>query len=291
MNKKKFDLREYMIITLGVLITAAGVYFFMIPGHIVVGSLSGLVLVLSNFVPLPISVMTFLLNALLLVFGFIVIGREFGAKTIYTSILLPAFLRMFEVILPNQKSLTGDVILDTLCYVLTVSVGLAMLFNANASSGGLDIIAKFLNKYFHIELGKSMTIAGMCTAVTSILVYDTKTLVISILATYFNGIVLDHFIDGFHVRKRVCILSDHHGEIREYIMKKMHRGVTLYQAWGGYDNREKIEIQTILTRSEYGVLMNYIRETDPNAFITVSTVSEVIGQWGSGRKTRSQAND
>lgn len=291
MNKKKFDLREYLIITLGVLITAAGVYFFMIPGHIVVGSLSGLVLVLSNFVPLPISVMTFLLNALLLVFGFIVIGREFGAKTIYTSILLPAFLRMFEVILPNQKSLTGDVILDTLCYVLTVSVGLAMLFNANASSGGLDIIAKFLNKYFHIELGKSMTIAGMCTAVTSILVYDTKTLVISILATYFNGIVLDHFIDGFHVRKRVCILSDHHGEIREYIMKKMHRGVTLYQAWGGYDNREKIEIQTILTRSEYGVLMNYIRETDPNAFITVSTVSEVIGQWGSGRKTRSQAND
>lgn len=291
MNKKKFDLREYLIITLGVLITAAGVYFFMIPGHIVVGSLSGLVLVLSNFVPLPISVMTFLLNAVLLVVGFIFIGREFGAKTIYTSILLPAFLRMFEVILPNQKSLTGDVILDTLCYVLTVSVGLAMLFNANASSGGLDIIAKFLNKYFHIELGKSMTIAGMCTAVTSILVYDTKTLVISILATYFNGIVLDHFIDGFHVRKRVCILSEHHTEIREFIMQKMHRGVTLYQAWGGYDNREKIEIQTILTRAEYGELMNYIREADPNAFITVSTVSEVIGQWGSGRKTRSQAND
>lgn len=284
---KKFDVREYLIITVGVLITAAAVYFFMIPGKIVVGSLSGLVLVLSNFIPLPISVMTFVLNAVLLIIGFIFIGREFGAKTIYTSILLPAFLGMFEIIFPNQPSLTEDIILDTLCFVLVVSVGLAMLFNVNASSGGLDIIAKLLNKYFHIELGKAMTIAGMCTAISSIFVYDKKTLIISILATYFNGIVLDHFIDGFHVRKRVCILSEHYPEIQKFIMQKMHRGVTLYQAWGGYDNREKVELQTILTRPEYGELMNYIHEVDPKAFITVSMVSEVIGQWGRGKKTRS----
>ena len=284
--KKKFDIKEYLYITLGTLIIAAAVYFFMIPGKIVVGSLSGLVLVLSNFIPLPISVMTFILNAVLLVIGFIFIGKEFGAKTIYTSILLPAFIGMFERIFPNQKSLTGDVIIDTITYILIVSVGLAMLFNTNASSGGLDIIAKLLNKYFHMELGKAMTVAGMCTAVSSILVYDTKTLIISIVATYFNGIVVDNFIDGFNVRKRVCILSESYQDIQSFIMKKLHRGVTLYMAKGGYDNKEKVEIQTILTRQEYGELMNYIHETDKKSFVTVSTVSEVVGQWGSGRKTK-----
>ena len=284
--KKKFDIKEYLYITLGTLIIAAAVYFFMIPGKIVVGSLSGLVLVLSNFIPLPISVMTFILNAVLLVIGFIFIGKEFGAKTIYTSILLPAFIGMFERIFPNQKSLTGDVIIDTITYILIVSVGLAMLFNTNASSGGLDIIAKLLNKYFHMELGKAMTVAGMCTAVSSILVYDTKTLIISIVATYFNGIVVDNFIDGFNVRKRVCILSESYQDIQSFIMKKLHRGVTLYMAKGGYDNKEKVEIQTILTRQEYGELMNYIHETDKKSFVTVSTVSEVVGQWGSGKKTK-----
>ena len=284
--KKKFDIREYLYITLGTLIIAAAVYFFMIPGKIVVGSLSGLVLVLSNFIPLPISVMTFILNAVLLVIGFIFIGKEFGAKTIYTSILLPAFIGMFERIFPNQKSLTGDVIIDTVTYILIVSVGLAMLFNTNASSGGLDIIAKLLNKYFHMELGKAMTVAGMCTAVSSILVYDTKTLIISIVATYFNGIVVDNFIDGFNVRKRVCILSESYQDIQLFIMQKLHRGVTLYMAKGGYDNKEKVEIQTILTRQEYGELLNYIHETDKKSFVTVSTVSEVVGEWGSGRKTK-----
>lgn len=283
---KKFDIKEYLYITLGTLIIAAAVYFFMIPGHIVCGSLSGLVLVLSNFIPLPISVMTFVLNAILLVIGFIFIGKEFGAKTIYTSILLPAFIGMFERIFPNQKSLTGDIIIDTVAYILIVSIGLAMLFNTNASSGGLDIIAKFLNKYFHMELGKAMTVAGMCTAVSSILVYDTKTLIISILATYCNGIVLDHFIDGFHVRKRVCILSESYQDIQKFIMQKLHRGVTLYMAKGGFDNKEKVEIQTILTRQEYGELLNYIHETDQKAFVTVSMVSEVIGQWGRGKKTK-----
>lgn len=284
--KKKFDIKEYLYITLGTLIIAAAVYFFMIPGKIVVGSLSGLVLVLSNFIPLPISVMTFILNAILLVVGFIFIGKEFGAKTIYTSILLPAFIGMFENLFPNQKSLTGDVIIDTITYILIVSVGLAMLFNTNASSGGLDIIAKLLNKYFHMELGKAMTVAGMCTAISSILVYDTKTLIISIVATYFNGMVVDHFIDGFHVRKRVCIISDSYQDIQQFIMKKLHRGVTLYMAKGGYDNQEKVELQTILTRQEYGELLNYIHETDHKAFVTVSMVCEVVGQWGSGKKTK-----
>ena len=279
-------IKEYVIITLGTLIVSMAVYFFLLPSNVVVGSLSGLVMVLATFIPLKISVMTFILNAVLLVVGFLFIGKEFGAKTVYTSLLMPIFLYVFELIFPNNKSLTNDVVLDTICYILVVSVGLALLFNANASSGGLDIVAKLLNKYLHIEIGKAMTLAGMCTAISSIFVYDTKTLVLSILVTYANGIVLDHFIDGFNRRKRICILTEQYKELQNFIVHELHRGVTLYPAIGGYNNEEKIELVTILTRNEYAEVLNYLHSVDENAFVTVSTVNEVIGQWNVKQKMR-----
>ena len=279
-------IKEYVIITLGTLIVSMAVYFFLLPSNVVVGSLSGLVMVLATFIPLKISVMTFISNAVLLVVGFLFIGKEFGAKTVYTSLLMPIFLYVFELIFPNNKSLTNDVVLDTICYILVVSVGLALLFNANASSGGLDIVAKLLNKYLHIEIGKAMTLAGMCTAISSIFVYDTKTLVLSILGTYANGIVLDHFIDGFNRRKRICILTEQYKELQNFIVHELHRGVTLYPAIGGYNNEEKIELVTILTRNEYAEVLNYLHSVDENAFVTVSTVNEVIGQWNVKQKMR-----
>ena len=279
-------IKEYVIITLGTLIVSMAVYFFLLPSNVVVGSLSGLVMVLATFIPLKISVMTFILNAVLLVVGFLFIGKEFGAKTVYTSLLMPIFLYVFELVFPNNKLLTNDVVLDTICYILVVSVGLALLFNANASSGGLDIVAKLLNKYLHIEIGKAMTLAGMCTAISSIFVYDTKTLVLSILGTYANGIVLDHFIDGFNRRKRICILTEQYKELQDFIVHELHRGVTLYPAIGGYNNEEKIELVTILTRNEYAEVLNYLHSVDENAFVTVSTVNEVIGQWNVKQKMR-----
>ena len=285
MDKKKF-IKEYGVITLGIFIISMAVYFFMIPSNVIVGSFSGLVIVLANFVPLPISVMTFILNAVLLVIGFIFIGKEFGAKTVYTSIMLPAFLFIFEKIVPNNKSLTGDILIDTICYILVVSVGLAMLFNANASSGGLDIVAKIVNKYLHVEIGKAMTITGMCVAVSSILVYGTKEVILSILATYVNGIVIDNFIGGFNRRKRVCILSDHYEVVQKFITEELKRGVTLYTAMGGYNKTERIEIVTILTQNEYGKLLEYLHTVDMRAFVTVSTVNEVIGGWNVKKKVR-----
>ena len=280
----KAMVKEYSIVTIGTLIVAAGVFFFMLPSNVVAGSLTGLVMVLTNFIPLKISVLTFILNAFLLVIGFIFIGKEFGGKTVYSSILLPIFLGIFEFAFPNNQSLTNDVLLDTICYLLIVSVGIALLFRVNASSGGLDIVAKILNKYAHIELGKAMSIAGMVTAFSSILVYDKKTLVMSILATYVNGIILDNFIDGYNRRKRVCILSSNYEQIQDFITNELKRGVTLYQAIGGYKKEEKTEIVTILTRSEYGALLNYLHSIDKSAFVTVSTVNEVIGEWNSKRK-------
>ena len=280
----KVMVKEYSIVTIGTLIVATGVFFFMLPSNVVAGSLTGLVMVLTNFIPIKISVLTFILNAFLLVIGFIFIGKEFGGKTVYSSILLPIFLGIFEFAFPNNQSLTNDVLLDTICYLLIVSVGIALLFRVNASSGGLDIVAKILNKYAHIELGKAMSIAGMVTAFSSILVYDKKTLVMSILATYVNGIILDNFIDGYNRRKRVCILSSNYEQIQDFITNELKRGVTLYQAVGGYKKEEKTEIVTILTRSEYGALLNYLHSVDKSAFVTVSTVNEVVGEWNRKRR-------
>lgn len=275
--------KEYAIITAGIFLTAAAVYFFMMPANIVLGSITGLAMVLVNFIPVQVSVMTFILNVFCLVIGFLLVGKEFGAKTVYTSILLPVFLYVMELLFPNNSSLTNDLLLDTLCCIVLISIGQTLMFNANASSGGLDIVAKILNKYFHLELGKGIALAGILTVATTILVYDAKTLIVGILGTYFNGLVLDEYISGFARRKRVCFLSEKYQEIAEYIMHDIKRGVTLYEAKGGYDQSKKVEVQTILTQNEYGQLIDYIHKTDPKAFVTVSTVSEVVGYWNKAR--------
>lgn len=274
--KKMSRIKEFLLITFATLIVAAAVFFFLIPSQVSVGSVSGLAMVLANVIPLNISVITFWLNALLLVVGFLLIGSEFGIKTVYTSLLLPLFLGIFEVVFPDFTSINGDPMLDTVCYIFVVSIGLAMLFKQNASSGGLDIVAKLLNKYFHMELGKAMALPGMCVALSSALFYDKKIVVLSILGTYLNGIVLDHFIFGMNLKKRVCIVSEKEEKIREFIIHTLRSGATMYDCVGAYDNQPKREIITIVNKSEYSQLMSFILKTDPKAFVTVYTVNEII---------------
>lgn len=283
---KKDYIREFGMITIAMFFVAVGVYFFLVPSGIVVGSVSGLALVLSQLINVSMSAITFALNAVLLIIGFIFIGKEFGAKTVYTSMLLPFFLAVFEYIVPINESLTGNSVYDLASYILILAMGQALLFNVNASSGGLDIVAKIINKYTHMEIGKAVTIAGMVTALSSILVYDIGTLIVSILGTYANGQAVDYFVDGFNKRKRICIISDDYEAIQEYIMKEMNRGTTLYIAKGGYDKKERIELQTIMTSNEYKQLLNYLNHSDFNVFLTVSTVNEVIGKWNINRKKR-----
>lgn len=268
--------KEFAVITFATIIVSSAVFFFLIPSHVSVGSISGLAIVLGNFVPLKISAITFILNIFLLILGFLFIGREFGAKTVYTSFLVPVVLAVLEIMFPDNRSITNDAFLDMLCYIFVVSIGLAMLFNRNASSGGLDIVAKFLNKYMHMDLGKAMSLSGMCVALSSALVYDKKIVVLSVLGTYLNGIVLDHFIFGFNIKKRVCIISEHEEEIREFILHHLHSGATIYEAIGAYDGRPRREIITIVDKNEYAMLMTYILKTDKNAFVTVYAVNEVI---------------
>ena len=277
--KTKIDYKsiliEINILTIAIAIIAVAVYFFLVPSHTSISSMSGLGIVLSNFVPLPLSAITMILNVVLLIIGFFTCGKDFGLKTVYTSVMLPVFLGIFENIFPNIGSITDSQELDVLCYILVVSVGLSILFNRNASSGGLDIVAKIINKYFHMELGKAMSLSGMCVALSAALVYDKKTVVLSVLGTYFNGIVLDHFIFDHNIKRRVCIITKKEEKLRQFIVRDLHSGATIYEAIGAYNMEKRNEIITIVDKGEYQKLMKYINQEDPEAFITVYTVSDM----------------
>ena len=267
--------KEIGILTAAVAIIAAAVFFFLVPSHTSVSSISGLGIVLSNFIPLPLSAITMILNVVLLIIGFLTCGKEFGAKTVYTSIMLPLFIGLFELVFPDFESMTGSQELDVLCYILVVSIGLSILFNRNASSGGLDIVAKILNKYLHMELGRAMSLAGMCVALSAAFVYDKKTVVLSVLGTYFNGIVLDNFIFDHNKKRRVCIITEKEEELRKFIINDLHSGATIYEAIGAYNFEKHNEIITIVDKSEYQKLMTFINREDPKAFITVYNVSNM----------------
>ena len=268
-------MKETAILTAAVAIIAAAVYFFLVPSHASVSSISGLGIVLSNFIQLPLSAITMILNVVLLIIGFFTCGREFEVKTVYTSIMLPVFLGVFERVFPDFGSMTDSQELDVLCYILVVSVGLSILFNRNASSGGLDIVAKIMNKYLHMDLGRAMSVSGMCVALSAAFVYDKKTVVLSILGTYFNGIILDHFIFDYNIKRRVCIITEKEEELRNFIINDLHSGATIYESIGAYNMQKRNEIITIVDKNEYQKLMNYMNHEDLKESIRVYFVSDI----------------
>ena len=273
--KVRNTIKEFTIITIGTIIVAAALFFFMMPSHVSVGSGAALAMVLSNFIPLSVSVITLIMNVGLLVIGFLLVGPEFGIKTVYCSILMPLIMGLFEILFPNFQSITQDPFLDVVCYILVVGVGLAILFPRNASSGGLDIVAKIMNKYLRMDLGKAMSISGMLVALSSALCYDSKTVVLSLLGTYFGGIIVDHFIFDNNIKRRVCVISPELDEIVDFVLHQLHSGATLNEIIGAYDHTPRTEMITIVDKQEFKRLMNHIREVDPNAFVTVYSVSEM----------------
>jgi len=272
---KKNAVKELLVITVGTLIVAVAVFFFMLPSHVSIGSGAALAMIIGNFIPLPVSVITFALNVILLIIGFLLIGPEFGAKTVYCSLLMPGFMGVFELLFPNFQSITQDPLLDVICYILVVGAGLSLLFSCNASSGGLDIVAKIMNKYLRMDLGQAMSLSGMLVAVSSALCYDSKTVVLSVLGTFFGGMVVDHFIFGLNIKRRVCIISPKVEEITHYILYDLHSGASLNQTIGAYNNVVRKEIITIVDKQEYRALMDYVRKVDPKAFVTVYSVNEI----------------
>lgn len=275
--KKYSVIKEFIIITLATALLAGSFHIFMIPSNVSIGSVSGLSMVLSQMTggQIPISVIALAINAVLLIAGFLCLGTGFGIKTVYTSLLLPIFLGVYEIILPNPQPIIGDPFQDVLCHLFLVSFSQATLFNVNASSGGLDIIGKLLNKYLRVDLGKAVASTGLLVALMSYFVADLKIVVLSVLGTYLNGIILDYFIFGNNIKRRVCILSSKLDEIRSFVLTDLRSGATIYDAIGAYNNTPLREIVVIVNKQEYAALMRFVSKTDPAAFVTVYNVNEV----------------
>lgn len=277
--KEKINLQECLVLIGSMFIIEAAVYYVMIPRKFIFGGVSGLVIILTNFLPFSVSLMTLVINGFLVILGLLLLGKEFGIKTIIASFLNPMYLKIFEMITPNPQSPTGDIALDMMILVLVLSLGQAMLFHINASSGGMDIIAALMNKYFHLKIGTSLAILGYVIVGMSFFVYDSKVLVTSVLTTYLNGVILDNFSDGFRTCKKVCVLSEQNEAIKDYIIHDLYRGVTIYKTEGGYNGVEKQEIVTIVDKHELGKLLQFIHQKDKLAFITVTNISDVRGHW------------
>lgn len=295
-KSKKFWI-ELLIMTVGMLITAIAVYYFLVPSKLIIGTISGLSIVISGIseqlfgYALPVSTVIFVVNAILLVLAYFLIGKEFGIKTVYTALILGPIMGLLEKFAPYTRflqegstSVMGDIWFDLCCFVLLLSAAQAVLFSINASTGGLDILAKIVNKYLHFDIGKSVTIAGACICCTAFAINPFRMVIIGLIGTWINGLVVDYFTASLNNRKRVCVVSKDYDRIRKYIIDELVRGCTLYEVIGGYTNEKSIELETLLTKDEFSKLMDYIGKNDIKAFITAGNVSEVYGLWFKDKK-------
>ena len=288
--------KELIIMTVGMFIAAAAVYYFLVPSKIVVGSISGLSIVISALfenagIAIKVSTVVLVINAFLLVLAWFLIGKEFGIKTCYTALILGPMMDVWEKICPSENliapgstSVMGDLWFDLVCFVLILSMSQAIMFRINASTGGLDILAKIVNKYFHFDMGLSVTIAGVVICCTAFTVNPFRLVIIGLIGTWINGLIVDYFMASLSRRKRVCIISDDHEILRDYIVNKIVRGCSLYEVTGGYKGDKRTEIQALLTKDEFADLMTFIRDNKIQAFITAGNVSEVYGLWSEHKR-------
>lgn len=290
--------KEMLIITIAMFIAAAAVYYFLVPSKLVVGSISGLSIVISGILEnagiiVKVSTIVLLINAVLLVVAYFLIGPEFGLKTAYAALVLGPLMDLWEIICPYEKlmepgaiSVMGDLWFDLVCFVLILSASQAILFRINASTGGLDILAKIVNKYFHFEMGVSVTIAGVIICCSAFFINPFRLVIIGLIGTWINGLIVDYFMAGLNKRKRVCIISSEYVRIKDYIIKDIMRGCSLYEVTGGYTGQKTMEVQSLLTQEEFARLMGYIRDNEIQAFITAGNVSEVYGSWSDNKKKK-----
>lgn len=296
--------KELLIMSLGMFIAAAAVYYFLVPSKIVVGSISGLSMVLTGVlaklgVEVKVSLVIFIINALLLVLAYFLIGAEFGIKTVYTALILGPMMELWNAIYPverfftepGQTSVMNDPWFDLICFVLVLSASQAVLFRINASTGGLDILAKIVNKYLHFDIGVSVSVAGAIICCTAFAINPFRLVVIGLIGTWINGLVVDHFTASLNKRKRVCVVSDQYDEVRSFIVNNLVRGCTLYPCKGGYSGEDKMEVQALLTQDEFSDLMKYISDNEISSFITAGNVSEVYGLWFTDRKRRNKKKE
>jgi len=269
--------KEYIFTAIGTFIVTFGVYYFMVPENLATGGVSGLAIVINNYIPLSISIINLVLNIILLIVGFLFIGREFGGKTIFSVILFSVFMFIMENTYPATKPVTDEILLNLICGIIISAMGLSIVFNQNASTGGTDIIAKIFNKYFNFDMGKGLMAADIIVVVFAFFTYGINTGIVGAFGWFLNGIVVNYFIDGFTVKREVVIITNKPLEVKNFIFLKIDRGVTVYKAEGGYTNESKDIIVTILAKNEYFMLKKQLKIIDPEVFVIVRSVQEVIG--------------
>ena len=278
--------KELLIMTAGLLVGAAAVYYFLIPSKIVIGTISGLAMVLNSLIPaIKVSQFVLMLNVVLVIAAVFIVGKEFGVKSIVASIFLGPAIDLCEWIYPyskcvepGQTSVMGDTWFG---FVLMLSASQAFLFRINASTGGLDIVAMIISKLTHIEIGTCVSVAGIVVCLTAFSIPGNtfRMVVIGIIGTWLNGLAIDYFMSSLNRRKRVCIVSKENETIRKFIIENLVRGCTLYEIKGGYSGDPGVEIQALLTQHEYGRLMEFIEKNHIQAFITAGNCSEIHGNW------------
>lgn len=290
LTQKKFW-SEIVALLIALLVGAAAVYYFLIPSNLILGSISGLAMVICTIleplgITIKVSMMILILNAFLLVLAYVFLGPEVGVKTVIASLLLGPFMDLWALICPYTKlmepgmtSVMGSPVFDLLGFVLLLGASQAFLFRINASTGGLDIVAMMMKKYLHWDIGTSVTVAGVVVCLTAAFIHPFNMVAIGLIGTWLNGVIVDYFTLSLNKRKRVCIISRDHEQIRKYIIETLRRGCSLYDVKGGFTEAPNVEIQAILTQSEFANLMEFIRKNELHAFITAGSCSEVYGLW------------
>jgi len=287
--------KELFIMTAGMAVSALAVNYFLVPSKLIIGSISGLSIVISGIFDLigmsvKVSTVIVIINAILLILAYLLIDKEFGLKTVYTAMILGPLMDLWEKILPASELITdgtsvmGDIWLDLCCFVLLLSASQAILFHINASTGGLDILAKIVNKYLHFDIGASISVAGAIICCTAFAINPFRMVVVGLIGTWINGIVVDYFTASINKRKRVCIISSSHEILRKYIIEELNRGCSLYKVTGGYSGNENTEIQALLTQDEFSRLMDFMKKNDIHGFITAGNVSEIYGLWNKHKR-------
>lgn len=272
-------LREYVLITVGVLLVAIGIEFFLAPNKIAAGGITGIAIIINNFIPrLQIGFLLLSMNIILFIVAFIVIGNNFGGKTIYTSLSLSGIIWVMDKSITPSMIVTRNLLLASLFGTILCGIGMGIVFNQNASTGGTDILAKIINKFIHLDIGKSLLAVDIIVTIFAGASFGAEIGMYCILSVVMNGFVIDNVIEGFNISKMVLVISDKNTLIGEYIAKELSRGYTIIPGKGGYTKKDTYILYTVLSRKEFIKLKNYIMAVDTRAFITVSNAHEVLGE-------------
>lgn len=271
-------LKEYGIITLGIILVALSVEYFFVPNNLAAGGVTGAAIVINALIPkLSVGATTFVLNLVLFIVAFMFIDGNFGVKTIYASLGMSIMIWGIEKFL-NPVAITKDLIIASIFGTIISAIGMALVFNENASTGGTDILAKILNKFFHLDIGKSLLVVDFVITLASALVFSVDVGLYAMLSVILLGILVDRFIEGFNVSKSIFIISKKNYEISRYIMDTLDRGCTFLSGLGGYTNEESNVLYAVVSRSQFIKLKKFIKDIDSQAFIAVGEVHEVLGE-------------